>query len=933
MIGQVADRSEVVYEFMRARSLDGWWIWAVVVLGVIALLTLCVRFYRRDIVEISRPVGWTLMLLRLTAVIALVFFFFDLQRRTQRVVTRPSEVVLMVDTSQSMSLAGGIDPGSPSRVQLAETLLDDSPLLTQMRDEHRVSVYGFDAESEPTLWMSTDTADQSLDADSAARTQPDTADETVSATARRIAWFGGFAIAVGLLLALISLAIGATGRGQSVGWFLVTSASCLLIGGVSLGSVYCVQSPAPLASILGLSGPSDADDTTEDAESTEAPGQGPSGVADWENQVAAVGSESRIGDAIRTVLTDHEPSTLAGIVVMTDGQNNGGVDLGSATALARRAGVSVYPVGLGSSRPATNVRVVDLDAPKRVYPGDKFAISAVLQGSGARPIEVEVQLLDGLDQTAANNDGNASTDSSGDTAVDLPSNVIDSRRVTLPVDGTLSGLRFEMEPESVGRRRVAVRIVAPEGDTNVRDDAQAARYEVVSRKLKVMTVAGGPTREYRFVRNLLYRDKSVELDVWLQTGQPGMSQDADLVLTSFPETPEDLFEYDAIIMFDPDWRSFDAASLQVIERWLAEQAGGLILVAGPVYHPMFFRGRTDPRISTVRGFFPVDLATRGALLGGGRQGGDDAWPLDFTPDAQRAEFLWIDQDPTSSFQIWDEFDGVYDFVGVKGLKPGAKAYSRFSDPTTRVGDELPVFMASQFYGSGRTYFQASGEMWRLRQASDAYFDRYYTQLIRWASEGRLLRDSNRGVLLVDNSKAMVGDTIAIRAVLTDDQFEPLQVPKVPVKVLTPGGTVMDLDLTPTPGQPRPGTYGGRLIVREAGGYEIRLTLGDVLAEQVLRQSVQVRLPTVELERPRRNDDGLTSLADLTAGRFFPLDDPASTNTVADELVRVIRPQPQTTVLPGNTDQDFTRRRNAALMWLIATFLTFEWVTRRLHRLA
>ena len=70
-------------------------------------------------------------------------------------------------------------------------------------------------------------------------------------------------------------------------------------------------------------------------------------------------------------------------------------------------------------------------------------------------------------------------------------------------------------------------------------------------------------------------------------------------------------------------------------------------------------------------------------------------------------------------------------------------------------------------------------MWRLRGESDAYFDSYYTKLIRWVSEGRLLRDSNRGILLLDSSRAMVGDTITIRAVLTDEQFEPLECPHRP----------------------------------------------------------------------------------------------------------------------------------------------------------
>ncbi|MFG0288607.1 MAG: VWA domain-containing protein, partial [Rhodopirellula sp. JB044] len=332
-------------------------------------------------------------------------------------------------------------------------------------------------------------------------------------------------------------------------------------------------------------------------------------------------------------------------------------------------------------------------------------------------------------------------------------------------------------------------------------------------------------------------------------------------------------------------------------------------------------------------FFPVNLATRGPLLGGGRQGGRNAWPLDFTPEASSAEFLWVADTPEASFEIWQEVGNVYDYVGVKSAKPGAKVYSYFSDPTTEVSGSLPIFMASQFYGAGRVYFQGSGEMWRLRAAGDQYFDSYYTKLVRWVSEGRLLRDSNRGVLLVDAARAMVGQTVTLRAVLVDDQFQPLNEPFVTAKLLAPDGSIKDLRLSPAADSPRGGTYTGNFVATKSGGYEIQLTVGDALDEQILRQTVQVRLPTSELERPRRADDELMQLATTTRGEYLPVNNPAEIGGVVESLTSTIQPQPQVTVLAGTPDRPFGERRNAMLMWLIASVLTFEWVTRRLHRLA
>ena len=104
-------------------------------------------------------------------------------------------------------------------------------------------------------------------------------------------------------------------------------------------------------------------------------------------------------------------------------------------------------------------------------------------------------------------------------------------------------------------------------------------------------------------------------------------------------------------------------------------------------------------------------------------------------------------------------------------------------------------------------------------------------------------------------------------------------------------------------------------------------------EQVLRQSVQVRLPTVELERPKRNDEGLRQFAALTGGEYLPMESETTPTKIASDLIGMLRPQPQTTILPGTPQRDFSERRNAVLMWLIASMLTMEWVVRRLHRLA
>jgi hypothetical protein len=930
---------ELVYSLSRLNWIDGWWAWAIAVLFLAGISYLLIRLYRNDTAELAGATRATLIGLRVLLLCGLVFFLVGLERRSRQRVVRPSEVAVIVDTSQSMSLPQSDQPSEQSRMDAARQLISQSPLIPGLAEDHRVTLYTFGGGGElnEVLVSEVDTGS----ADSQTRTQPA---ELAEPVAQPVAIVGLVGLVSAALLMVVAGVLAVSGATRAVPPLLLASSLAMVVGGTLLCGVWSINTTWTLAGLVGLqdaesnvsaAGDQSASETpaSENAEDVEKNIDQRMREIDWASVFVASAGETRIGDALRGISSRHDPTTLAGVLMLTDGENNAGTPPLAAAALIGRGGTAVYPIGLGSAKPPTNIRIVDLDVPRRVYPGDKFALNAVLQASGPQSMTVQVQLLDDVDSDAERSTA-PEGDGAGATSSESVPSVIDSREVVIAGDGTLTGVQFEMEPASVGRRKLTIRVIPPADDQNELDNERQAKYEVVSRRLRVMLVAGGPMREYRFVRNLLFRDPSVEVDVWLQTGQSGMSQDADRVLTDFPRTAVELFEYDAILAFDPNWLMLDASQLDLIDQWLSRQAGGMALVSGPVYMPEWTRLRTDPRVEVVRRFFPVALSSRGPLLSTGRTGGDTAWPLEFAPDAAIADFLNIGRDADSGAGGWQEFGGIYDFVGVNEAKPGARVYAYFSDPSTAIDEKLPIYLASQFYGAGRVFFQGSGEMWRLRGVSDSFFDAYYTKLVRWVSEGRLLRDSNRGVLLVDRPRAMVGDTITVRAILTDEQFQPLRLPQVEANLLTPSGRSETVRLTPLAGEPREGTYSGRILAREAGAYELRITLGNALDEEVLRQSFQIGLPTLELERPRRNDEVLRALAATTGGLYTNLDGSSgSEQPTPGELVSRIEPQPQLTVLPGTPDRDFERRRNASLMWLLCSMLTMEWVIRRLHRLA
>ena len=503
-------------------------------------------------------------------------------------------------------------------------------------------------------------------------------------------------------------------------------------------------------------------------------------------------------------------------------------------------------------------------------------------------------------------------------------------------DGELALVRFEVSPTVVGTRRYMVRVKPPNEDHVSKDDQRSAKVQIMDRKNRVLLFAGGPTREFRFLRNLLYRDQDTTVDVLLQTAKPGVSQEGDEVLYEFPELPEELFEYDCIVAFDPNWMALDVAQTEMLKRWVAEKAGGLIVVAGPVHTPRWAsRLGGDERIDILKLLYPVVFYSRGsATLSLGRFASESAWPLRFTRDGRDAEYLWLEDDQILSEQAWSRFEGVYGYYAVKDPKAGARVLANFSDPNTAIDGDLPIYMASHFFGAGRVFFQASGEMWRIRAVNDEYFERYYTKLIRWASQGRLLRDSSRGILLVDKDRCSLGDHVSVQAILTDAQFEPLGLPSVNATLRHPDGRRTPLILRRVENAARDGLYSAQFVAKMEGDYVVELQPPHGGDRELLSREVRSRIPALETEQPERNDPLLKYLAEQTGGAYY-VGIAAAMNrggTGVPPLANLVEPQDQVTFLAGSPDRDFERQLMGWLMGIICGVLCLEWLIRRLSKL-
>jgi len=651
------------------------------------------------------------------------------------------------------------------------------------------------------------------------------------------------------------------------------------------------------------------------------PGDGPAADGadepDWRERLQPRGFETRIGEALVRVVDQEPPGTLAGVILLTDGGNNAGVDPAAAAGTLAKAGIPVFAVGTGSDRLPTNVRVADLLSPTRVYPGDRFAVQGYLQAQGLAGQTVKVELAD-----------RSPAEGGDDVTAAQGGRVIDTTEVVLAADGELAGVRFEVPGlQAPSRHELVLRVVPPPGDRTPGDESQVAEVEVVDRVTQVLLMASGPTREYQFMRNVLERDKSFAVDVLLGTATRGASQDARRILESFPATAEELSAYDCIVAFDVDWRLLDPATQARLERWVSRESGGLVLVAGNVFMDAWI---ADPQTTVVRGLHPVELRRAGQSLVDEPAGFEEPMPLQFTRDGTEAEFLWLAASRIASQTVWSEFKGIFSCFDATVAKPGATVYARVSPPgSAAVGGRGPISMAGQFYGSGSVFYLGSGETWRLRSLEDALFERLTTQLVRHVSQGRLLAGSRRARLLVERDRYPVGATVVVRLVSADGDGG-TGLGGAVCRAEGPDGTVVKVPLTVDPG--RPGVFQGGFVVSREGGWRIDVELGDGSGE-VISQRLQARLPDRELERPRLDRGLLDRLGAITGGRAHFLVDAPWGSAESIDLAARIPDRSRREYETGAPDGAFKRRLNALLLALGTGLLCAEWILRRLVKLA
>ena len=224
--------------------------------------------------------------------------------------------------------------------------------------------------------------------------------------------------------------------------------------------------------------------------------------------------------------------------------------------------------------------------------------------------------------------------------------------------------------------------------------------EVLREASKVLLIAGGPSYEYRFLKNLLRRDARIHLAAWLLSADPDFPQEGNVSLKKLPSTPRELREYDVILLIDLDPAGLPA-DFPTWSRssWARSAAVSSTRRAGST-RVRFFE---SPDAAPLRNVLPVGIAHADLRdeIGSGavhEKSGRSSRPPPRSTTRRRASPR-IDRNR----ERWAEVAGVYWSFPARKEKPGARVL--FVHPPTRrsrrTATPRPLAAAQAYEGGGR----------------------------------------------------------------------------------------------------------------------------------------------------------------------------------------------------------------------------------------
>ncbi len=545
------------------------------------------------------------------------------------------------------------------------------------------------------------------------------------------------------------------------------------------------------------------------------------GLAD----AAPAGDASRLFDALRKV-GESEPDA-AGVVVVSDGIVN------PADALDKFSGHSrpVFAVGVGQTEGFKDLRIAGLRAPELAFRGRAITIDFTIRAYGLAGVEVPLYF-------------------------NLGRNLISTHPVTIDRDAYENRVTLNYTPRELGAHGFTLTLPEQDGESIAGNNRKAFRMEVRRDKIRVLTLSGSPSWNYRFLRFALKQDPFLELVsfVFLRTPSDVVDvRENEMSLIPFPIDEifvEELENFDVLVLDDFSHRTYFNPVYFENMRDFVRDGGGIAMLGGA---RAFDRGGYHE--TALNPVLPVKLDGRGDFQTG------VAARARLTPAGKAHPLTRVFADPVANDEAWRALPPLTTLNGV------AQANGEVLLSAQVGGRQAPLLTVGRYH-RGRSLAFASDDLWRWnfdavgRNQNPQIHLKLVRNGVRWLAQEPAFEQVQ--ILAVGGSRRP-GEKLDFRIRVLQDDHAPAENPAIQMVVTGPEGERSPLEAAATE---RPGEYRSEFTPRLEGSHRIDVQAAS--ADKPLGNAAAnflVALPSEESDDGRPRPELLEAVAARSQGLF------------------------------------------------------------------
>ena len=504
------------------------------------------------------------------------------------------------------------------------------------------------------------------------------------------------------------------------------------------------------------------------------------------------GNRTDIAAALEKSLAEASGEPLGGILLFTDGADNGFSSFREVLSEAKMRRIPIHTIGVGPEEVTRDVEITQVAVPRFLVPETVAVAKVTLRNRGFAGQRGRIEVHEG-------------------------ESLVQSKEVYLPLDAETVNLEIPLIPKSKGIKTYRFSLKPFEDEEIQQNNERTTIVEVRDLKPRVLYVEGRLRWEYKFIRKAILQDPHLRLETLLRTAlnkfyRQGIEEETTLA-AGFPTEREELFKYQGIVFGSVESSFFTYPQMEMVKDFVARRGGGFLMLGGGT---SFAAGKFQN--TPIEEILPV--WTQPQRDGQGEpsyvQGQKRVILTDY---GHQHPMLRLSLEEEKNRSQWETMPQLTDWNVVGATKTGAITLARLDGQQKSSGSSGSPLLVFHRYGRGLSTAFLTGSSWRwqmLQDHKDQSHETFWRQLLRW------LVHSAKDPVSVETERESYtqGEQVRIRLEVHDADFNPVNDAKADLTVTAPSGQSDKIAVEWSPQEN--GVYEGVWVPGEEGLHQLSL---------------------------------------------------------------------------------------------------------------